>query len=145
MFNIRPMTSDDFFSTSILEKITVNRKLNTDKEKVEWLKIKWMQFRKSDKVNMFYKYSCDTDAVFSKVDFSIKRVKRGRARCVQRCSELQTLYPKGRTLKKTKIAELMSLLKYIHPVHHQFYYSLKDAQMVGSKYSEVDWIPDQED
>ena len=96
-FNVSPMTSD-FFSMSILEKITVNRKLNTDKEKVEWLKIKWMQLRKSDKVNMFYKYSC----VFSKVDFSINRVKRGRARCVdiQSCSELQTLYPKGRTLKK---------------------------------------------
>ena len=147
IFNVRPMTSDDFFSTSILEKTTVNRKLNTDTEKVEWLKIQWMQFRKSDKVNMFYKYSCDTDAVFSKVDFSINRVKRGRARCVdmQRCSELQTLYPKGRKLKKAKIADLMSLLKYIPPVHHQFYYSLKDAQTVGSGCCEVDWISDQED
>ena len=28
MFNVRPMTSDDFFSTSILEKTTVNRTLN---------------------------------------------------------------------------------------------------------------------
>ena len=93
---------------------------------------------------MFYKYSCDTDAVFSKVDFSINRVKRGRARCVQRCSALQTLYPKGRTLREAKIAGLMSLLKYI-PVHHQFYYSLKDAQTVGSESCEVDWISDQED
>ena len=144
MFNVRPMTSDDFFSTSILEKTTVNRKQNTDKEKVEWLKIQWMQFRKTDKVN---KCSCDTDAVFGKVDFSINRVKRGRARCVDmlRCSELQTLYPKGRKLKEAKIADLMSLLKYIPPVHHQFYYSLKDAQTVGSECCEVDWISDQED
>ena len=81
MFNVRPMTSDNFFSTSILEKTTVNRKLNTDKEKVEWQTIKWMQFRKSDKVNMFYKYSCDTDAVFGKVDFGINRVKRGSTMC----------------------------------------------------------------
>ena len=80
---------------------------------------------------MFYKYSS---------------VKRGRARCVdmQRCSELQTLYPKGQKLKKAKIPDLMPLLKYIPPVHHQFYYSLKDAQTVGSECCEVDWISDQD-
>ena len=70
MFNVRPMTSDVFFSTSILEKTTVNRKLNTDKEKVEWQTIKWMQFRKSDKVNMFYKYSCDTSGETREHDVS---------------------------------------------------------------------------
>ena len=45
-FTVIRMDTTDFVSTSILRTHIVYRKTNTAKEKVEWLKIRWMQYNK---------------------------------------------------------------------------------------------------
>ena len=55
-FNVIQMQVKDFVSTSGLESAIINRKKDTEGEKVEWLKMKEIHFKKSTPLVMFYKY-----------------------------------------------------------------------------------------
>jgi len=50
-----------------------NTTLNTEKEKLNWMKIKWMIFQKNEPYIMQYKYD-QQETVFKKIDTSMKRV-----------------------------------------------------------------------
>lgn len=49
-----------------------NTTLNTEKEKLNWMKIKWMIFQKNEPYIMQYKYD-QQETVFKKIDTSMKR------------------------------------------------------------------------
>lgn len=44
-FKIVNMTKDDFFSTKSLEKQITNRKIDVTNDKVQWMKIQWLNYR----------------------------------------------------------------------------------------------------
>lgn len=132
-FDVIPMTADMFYSTKPLEEATVNRKVDEDNQKVEWLKMQWMQFRKEDPGVMYFKNTCDNDVPFYKVDFKQRRLSRGRQpKLLEAVKDLPVLYPDGRGLKKAKLNDIRSLLKYVPPIHHPFYDSLS-ATMDGQQ------------
>ena len=54
-FQVHRMTSDLFYSSKTLENDITNRKISEDKQKVEWLKIRWLQLRKGEPKKLFYK------------------------------------------------------------------------------------------
>ena len=55
-FNVTRMDTKDFVSTSNHRTHIVYRKVNTAKEKVEWLKIRWMQFNNDTPFQIRYRY-----------------------------------------------------------------------------------------
>lgn len=122
-FKVYRMTSKDFYSSKSLECEITNRKISEDKQKVEWLKIRWLQLKKDSPKKIFYKYSLSDFVNFSVVDLA-KRESRGRPQR-ELPNQLDILYPRGRPITKEKKKDLLSLLKYIPPIHHNFYKNLK--------------------
>lgn len=58
------MTSNYLYSTKLLEKQITNRKTDLNKEKVQWLKIQWLNYKKEQPFNFNYKYPNATDYPF---------------------------------------------------------------------------------
>jgi len=91
------MTSNDLYSTKSLERQITNRKTDLNKEKVQWLKIQWLNYKKEQPFNFNYKYSNDTDYPFY-CNYIGKRNSN-----VQKYTEnLDLLYPNGHTISKKK-------------------------------------------
>lgn len=127
-FVVHTMTSVNFFSTKALEEDITNRKVSADKDKVEWLKIRWIQLRKDEPKKMFYKYNyiVDSEELFSVVDLA---KKSGRGRPSREFPSPTLLYPKGKVITKEKKKDLIDLMKYVPPQHHNFYHSLQTGDM----------------
>lgn len=58
-FKVRKMERD-FVSLKDLKKAIVNRKVNTNGRKVEWLKIQWVSVSKDEPLQFQYRYSHNT-------------------------------------------------------------------------------------
>lgn len=106
------------FKTLISQKY-VHRKENINKEKVSWLRIKWLQFRKENPDKVFYKYSFDENEEFKIIDFSRKKGRRSNVNL-----PLTPLYSRQLALPANKLADLQSLLPYIHESSHHYYQTL---------------------
>lgn len=118
------MEKDYFFSfDQLLKNITnrkeqqvtstVNNKVVKEKEKVEWLKMQWLQFKESEPLTMYYKYSNNVEVHFSKVNLKKRKTSD--------VGPLDLLYPRGRKIDEKKKQDLLSLLDYIPPIKHGFY------------------------
>jgi len=114
-FKVVEMEQDMFVSVKELERGCTIRKTSLDGHKVQWLKIQWLQVRKSEPFKLYYKYSVLNDVPFSCVDF----VKKGRK--VPEVAFLKCAYSHMRTLSHDKSADIQKLLKYIPPINHEFY------------------------
>ena len=125
-FHVITMEIENFVSTAGLENAIINRKKTDDNEKVEWLKMKHIQFRKSTPLVMHYKYS-HSEENFRSVSLAPKRRSKGGD-----ISDHQPLLnPKGKSISKEKLTDLKDLLPYVPPVHHKFYKTLKgDSNVV---------------
>lgn len=66
---------------------------------------------------MFFKYSNNDFVAFLSVNFS-KRI-------MAKPKELEQLYPNGLAISNEKCNDLMELLKFIPPIHQEFYKNLK--------------------
>lgn len=71
-FQVHRMTSELFYSSDTLENEITNRKISENKQKVEWLKIRWLQFRKDEPKKLFYK----TYSVSDCIDFDVVDIAR---------------------------------------------------------------------
>lgn len=98
-FCVHKMQKEDFFSTKILENNIVNRKKTTTGDKVEWLKMSWIQLRKDEPKKMYFKYNYNTETHFSEVD--LKKNVRGRP-STNSYTELDLLYPEGKAITEEK-------------------------------------------
>ena len=54
------MATPDFISLEAVKERIVNRKINTQKQKVNWLNIRWIQVRKEKPYQFFYRYSLNS-------------------------------------------------------------------------------------
>lgn len=118
--NVIEMQQTDFLSLkSYLEsKKYVHRKENTEKEKVAWLSIKWLQLRKGDTGKVFYKHSFNEDEEFKVLDLNYKRVS---CKNINNCITLKLLYLGHLLLSAEKVADLRVLLPYINETSRHFY------------------------
>ena len=115
------MQSNMFKSVNELSKTVTVRKQSETGEKVEWVKIQWIRVCKAEPLKMFYKYSVQEDVEFSCVNFAKKGRKCKNVTC------LRLLHPQQRPLSADKVKDLHKLLKYIPPIHHDFYNRLLDT------------------
>lgn len=120
------MNKEHFFSTKKLETNITNRKVTVERSKVMWLKMQWLKFHKMHQFKIFFKYSNNTDVLFESVDVS-KRNSKSLAGI-----ELDLVYPDGKEISKEKKKDLIELLEYVPPVHHEFYKNIKDSSTVGN-------------
>lgn len=125
-FVVKEMKQSDFKSFQEVREHMVNRKTNTDGEKVSWLKIQSMRFHREHPWQMKYRHSLNEIEAWKTVDFQ-KRV-RGRPVDLKRV-QLPSLYEASREISKAKFDDLMQLLSYIPPVHHRFYHLLKPKEI----------------
>lgn len=131
-FHVTVMTVEDFLSVdNILEKIS-KRKKDCEGHPVSWLKMQWIRYQKSEPFKILFKDTISEEMPFSTLDFK-PSAKKGRP--VNVCKIVQgRLYRGLRPVTKEKKRDMMDLLPYIPPVHHNYFHSLvtsEDAADVG--------------
>jgi len=120
-FPVRRMYQSDFKSVSQLRSEIVNRKKNTDKQKVEWLKMHWIRVQKSSPLCFQYRYTINTLEPWKTVN--LRRRRAGRPSDLGRV-DLLPLYDGPRPISAPKYRDLQELLSYVPPVHHAFFNGL---------------------
>jgi hypothetical protein len=104
--------------------------MSVDNNNVEWLKMQFIQIRKTDPKKLYFKYTVDEGlADFITVDLT--KLRRGRRTSAFKL-DFTPLYPKGRKITKEKKSDLMDLINYIPPVFHDFYINLATADDADS-------------
>lgn len=58
------MTPEDFLSTETIGKCLINRKIDKQKCKVNWLRTRWMQYRKSNPKTLYFKETLNEEIQF---------------------------------------------------------------------------------
>ena len=76
MFTVTDMSQDDSVSLRDLPKAFVNHKVNTKKQKVDWLQIRWIRVTKDEPLQFRYQYSHNPLEQWKVVD--LKRRTKGR-------------------------------------------------------------------
>ena len=117
-FTVTDMSQDDFVSLRDLSKAFVNRKVNTRKDKVDWLRIRWIRVTKDEPLQFRYRYSHNTVEQWKVVN--LKRRTKGRPPDMGRILP-KKLYTSPRSIKSAKKKDLMELLDYVPPIYHTFY------------------------
>lgn len=114
-----------------LKAVIVNRKINTVRGKVEWLKIHWISVSKDKPLQFRYKYSINNLECWKTVN--LQRRTKGRPPDMGRVI-LPYLYDGPRAVNSKKVSDLLELLDYIPPVYHGFYRQLHgtDSRMPAS-------------
>lgn len=123
-FHVTEMDTSDFMSLEVIKKAIVNRKNNTARQPVEWLKMRWIRVTKDKPLQFSYRYSHNTLEVWKVVD--LKRRSKGRPVDIG-LIPLPPLYPgESRPISKPKLNDLRQLLPFVPPIHHSFYTELTD-------------------
>ena len=120
------MRQEDFVSTKLLEDAIFKRVKNSDGESINWLKICWMRFVRNEPYKIFYKTSMNENENFKVLNLL---PRRGRPRKFENIV-LTPLYKNIRQITTAKFKDIIDLLRYIPPEHHDFFKSLSHAQNV---------------
>ena len=123
-FHVTKMEMGDFVSVQNVRSMIVYRKVDVNKQKVDWLSIRWLRFSKEHPLEIYFRYSHNTLEAWKILDVHPRR--QGRPSDVGRTA-LVPLYTSQRCIKDSKIKDLKSLMDYIPPVHHPFYNALQET------------------
>ena len=125
-FVVTKIDSSNFFSCAeLLKNEITNRKISVDNNKFEWLKMQFIQMRKTDPRKLYVKYTVD-EGLTDFITVDLTKLRRGR-RTNRFKHDFSTLCPTGRKITKGKKCDLMDLINYIPPVFHDFYINLATA------------------
>lgn len=115
-FFVNKMDPNDFKSIAPLNEIM--------KDNVQGLrKMQWLHFEKQNPCKLFFKDTLLKECPFSIVD--LKKTKRvGRPAQIPSVIELPSLYQGPVKIKLPKYKNLLELLPFIPPIHHDFYRNL---------------------
>lgn len=131
-FEVVQLQREEFLSTKPLEDSITNRKKDTEGRKINWLKIRWLRFKKGAPFQIKINESFSEILGFRTLDIS-KKTSKGRP---GRPVEVQTLltvqqgqlYPTRRQMTFKKKEDMLSLLPYIPPIHHGYFRNLPGNQ-----------------
>lgn len=113
-FAVIKMNSEDFYSSSELEKCIVNRKKDVHKNKINWFDIRTIKYRKDSLFTLFINFNIRVNIKKNSVDET----------SFMHC-EIPLLYPDGKLINEKKYKDLLDLLNYIPKEYHSFYKDLK--------------------
>ena len=106
-FHVYRMKRKDFVSLKPLKDAVINRKTNTQRGKVEWLKIHWISVKKDQPLQFQYRYSNNSLECWKTVD--LKRRTKGRPVDMGKI-DLPPLYDRPRAINPKKVSDLLELL-----------------------------------
>ncbi|KAE9542460.1 hypothetical protein AGLY_003321 [Aphis glycines] len=122
------MEQIDFKSfSSLLSGPLVKRALDTDKEKINWLKMTWIRYDKTFGFIQF-KYTLNKEAPFRILDLRKGAMRtRNRAEFTSGLSNIRLplTYNGPLSIDSEKKKDLISLLPLLDLIYHQFYKDLK--------------------
>lgn len=120
-YNVETLVHSDFHDLKELcDTMLLNVTLNTDKEKVNWLKVKWLRFEKNDPYIIKYKY--DLNGTFMEINIHQKR-NSGRKKLWAGVS-LASKYPQCLPVTREKKADLEWMMQQkIIPDDYRHFYS----------------------
>lgn len=122
------MEQIDFKSfSSLLSGPLVKRALDTDKEKINWLKMTWIRYDKTFGIIQF-KYTLNKEAPFRILDLRKGPMRtRNRAELTSGVSNIRLplTYNGPLSIDSEKKKDLISLLPLLDPIYHQFFKDLK--------------------
>ena len=116
------MESEDFKSFNMVKSAIVNRKKTIDKEKVDWLQMRWIWFEQSHPFWIQYRFTHNELEPWKTID--VKRRQKGRPPDLGRIA-LPLLWEEPRGVDHKKLSDIMSLLEFVPPIHHDFYKKLE--------------------
>lgn len=122
---VKVMDQTEMFSTCSLEKSITRRKKNEQNDKVSWFSIQWLRYVKEEPFKIFYKESLNNDLPFLTLNIAPAK-KGGRLTNLNRVL-MEPLFSSPRKVTELKKKDMMDLLKFIPPVHHDFFNSLTDG------------------
>lgn len=135
-----PLKYDDIYDLKLLRKETCkNMKTAANGDKINWLKIKWLQFRKAYPNSIFINYSFD-EAAFLEV-----KTKTSSARGRPQKPALKQLYHSKLPVSVAKMNDLLSLCAtgIIPRAYHEYYENLTTSATVKDQLLESD-VEDEE-
>ena len=106
-FHVTKMEMGDFVSVQIVRSTIVYQKVDVNKQKVDWLSIRWLRFSKEHPLEIYFRYSHNTLEAWKILDVYPRR--QGRPSDVGRTA-LVPLYTSQRCIKDSKIKDLKSLM-----------------------------------
>lgn len=133
-FIVTKMKTSDFFSSQDLQQQIVNRKIDINKDKINWLKARTITHDKEQLFDLFLKFD----------DELLRRVHIGKKSVTEenfRDTELSLLYPNGKTITKQKYDDLMALIEFIPQKYRAFYQKLRTKNSV----KDFDFVSDDSD
>ena len=114
-FTVIQMSMDDFVSIENIRALIVHRKMNTQRQKVNWFDIRWLQVSKDKPFEIRYRYSLNSLEAWKTLDLRKKRP--GRPADIGRV-ELAPLYSRPCTLSDEKLRDLRILMEFVPPIYH---------------------------
>lgn len=123
-FEVVEMKSEDFISSKLMTDSITHRHKDQDKNTVEWFKIQWLKFEEAFPSKIFFKYSINPEE-----NFSVLNIQKRSCPTPDFLSQMLA-YPNGRKISVEKQKDLIELLQYIPPIHHEFYENLQTQTVV---------------
>ncbi len=144
-YNVQELTFQDFHDFHQLsDTMVVNRSINADGEKVNWLKIKWFRFQKDTPTSIFYKEKL-SDELFKELPVTRRpgnasRGTRRQSAAADHPAILEKAYDGQLPISIAKKDDLMSLVTHgaIPQEYEQFYSSLPSRRDVRDALPEPD-------
>lgn len=118
-FVVNDMLAEELFSTLEIEQKITNRKVNTNKEKVNWLKIRTIKICKAEPFTIFYKTNFRDDE-YTEINIK-KRIKSRSSSTSDNFWAMPLLWPDGKPILQKKLDDIKSYLHLI-PSHLQNFY-----------------------
>lgn len=115
-FQVVRMSEKDFFSTE-----NMNEYLKDGIAGIS--QFQWLRFTKEEPLTVCYKTSLNEDLKFSKYDMGKPKVGRPNTTFT-----LNALHEQPLPITTAKYKDLQSLLKFLPPIHHEFYNKLKHGK-----------------
>ena len=95
----KKFSNESFLAFKNLTSDIVNRETDIHGNKVQWLKIRWIRFKKNRSMQMLYKLTMDEDEEFKIVN--LNKSKRGYQQKLT--TTLHILYPSGRPISSSNL------------------------------------------
>lgn len=131
-FHVTVLTNYNFVCVENIIKHITKRKKDSDGHPVSWLKMQWIRYQKSEPFKILYKETLSEDIPFSTLDV-MPGGKRGRPVNLYNIN-VDKLYTNARPVTKEKKRDMLDLLPFIPPVHHNYFKELitsENAEDVG--------------
>lgn len=121
-FRVIEMKREEFKSTKSLEAAIQNRKKTLTGHNFSWLKIRWLRFERVSPISLKFKETLNEDIAFETVD--LNKTRPGRKISSLTTIQQEPLYPSRRNVTESKKQHMKDLLRFIPPMHHNFYKNL---------------------